>query len=212
MAMMDFLKSTRSAEPPSATEIRRRLDEARELRTVTVQQRDMVALDAAHDEASEDRWQDLDCSVRELDQRIAMLSGALPLAEAREQHAAEQAEMVLRASRMEDYIKQAAEVQRWQDGVLEQLPDAATLTRARDFGHQLAADARDLATWSSDLRVRHPLDPLEAISAALQHRIDRISHARWARGSAITLAESVSPHVKAAIERVTRREKDANVE
>ena len=131
MAMMDFLKSTRPAEPPSATEIRRRLDEARELHTVTVGQRDMVALDAVHDEASEDRWQDLDCVVRELDQRIAMLTSAPPLAEARERHAADQAEAAARARRMQEYERQSAEAQAWLDVVLEQLPDAKASRHAR---------------------------------------------------------------------------------
>jgi hypothetical protein len=205
--MMDFLKSTRPTEPPSATEIRRRLHQARERHTVTVQQRDMVALDAVNDEVSEDRWHDLDCTVRELDQRIAMLASALPLAEAREQHAAEQAEAAARAQRMQDYERRTAEAQAWLDEVLGRLPDAETLTRARDLRQQLAADARELATWSSDVGVRRPLDPLDAIAAAMRHRLDRMSHVSVARGAAITLGEAESPLMRAAMARVDSKEK-----
>lgn len=211
MPLLEWLKSMRSAEPLTATELRRRLDEAQGLRAVTVQQRDMVALDAVGDEVSAHRWQELDGAVRELDQRIAMLTGALPLAEARERHAAVQAELVARARRMQDYERRTAEAKTWLDRVLNQLPDAETLTRARDLRQQLAADARDLAAWSNDRRVRRPLDPLAAIAEAMHHRIDRISRARWARNSAITLGEAESALIKAAIERVTEMKEKSDV-
>jgi hypothetical protein len=203
MALLDWMKSMRHAEPLRATEIRRRLHEARELHTVTVQQRDLVALDAVHDEASAHRWQDLDDTARELDQRIAMLAGALPHAEARERQAAEEAEVAARAKRMQDYEQRTVEAQAWLDDVLTRLPDGETLTRARNLRQQLANDARELAAWSSAVSVRRPLDPLEAIVAAMQHRIARISHARWVRSSPITLGEAESALLKAAIERAT---------
>lgn len=209
MAVLDWLRSMRAAEPARAADLRRRLHESRELHTVTVQQRDMVALDAVDDEASARRWRELDDTTRELDQRITMLTGALPLAEARERHDAEQAEAAARARRMRDYERRTAEAQAFVEDVIKRLPDADTLTRARDLRQQLAAHARELATWSKN--ARRPLDPLGAIATAMQHRVDRISHARWARSSAITLGEAESPLMKAAIERVTDSKEKSHV-
>jgi hypothetical protein len=212
MALWDWLKSMRHAEPLRAAEIRRRLHEARELQAVAVRQRDLVALDAVHDEVSAHRWQALDGAAHELDKRIAVLAAALPQAEAREHEAAEREELAARTTKLRDYDRQTAEAQAWLEDVLGRLPDGETLTRARDLRRQLAADARDLATWANDARVRRPLDPLEAIGAAMQHRIDRISRERLTRGSPITLRGAEPATLLAAIERVDKLlEKDAHV-
>lgn len=181
--ILDWLRSLRQQQPATAADIRRQLTALHQQRAVTVQQRDLVALDAVNDEPSAARWVHLDATARDLDSRIAVLATALPQAEAREAEAARQAEADAYAKRMERYRQQTAEAQAWLDAVLARLPTGEELTQARNLRAALHAEAVRLeARGSREVAVRRPCDPLDAIYAALAMRVQRIERARWIHG------------------------------
>jgi hypothetical protein len=204
MNLLQWLKSLRCVEPVTAAEIRRRLHALRQQQSVTVQQRDLLALDAVNDEAAAERWRHLDETVLELDQRMQVLTAALPIAEAREAEAAERTEVERRARAMKAYERATAEAQQFVDATLARLPDGETLTRLRDWRDRLADESRDLRVWSTDVQVRRPLDPLHVVVSAMQHRIARVSRARWMGSAPITLGGTSSETLAEAAARIKR--------
>lgn len=187
MNLVKWLRSLRGNESASAMTIRRELQSLRGQRSITVHQRDLLALDAVNDDPSASRWLHLDATVIALDRRIAVLEAALPQAEAREAKAAAQAEALARSTFQLEYERKTAEIQAWLDGQLAQLPDGETLTKARDLRDSLSGDAGQMRAWSNALNVRRPLDPLHVLTQEMQRRIDCISRSRWTRRQPITL-------------------------
>src|SRR5688572_8768925 len=96
MTFLEWLRSLRRTQPVTASEVRRELHALKQQHAVTVQQRDLLALDAVNNEAAATRWLHLDATISELESRIAVLAAALPQAEAREAEAAAQAEAAAR--------------------------------------------------------------------------------------------------------------------
>src|SRR5262245_35234791 len=122
--------------------IRRDLHALEHQHAVTIQQRDLVALDALHDESAAMRYRDLDDTADSLLQRISVLTSALPHAEAREQQAAEQAAIAQREQAMVVHRQRTEEARRIAGEVCAGLPDGPTLTALRDRRDRLAAEAR----------------------------------------------------------------------
>jgi hypothetical protein len=205
MSLLNWLKSLRRSDAPTAADIRRQLHEARGNLAVCRQQRDLVALDAVTDEVAARRWLDLDDACTEVERQIALLASALPQAEQREADAARQAEEQRRERALSAYQQHTQEAQRLHDDLLDRLPDGDTLTALRDWRDRLATEAGDLRPFSRDVTVRRPLDPLDALVAAMQHRIDRVSRARWAHSAPITLGGGLSTdETAAAVTRIER--------
>jgi hypothetical protein len=188
----------RRTEPATAAAIRRELRAAQDQHAVTIQQRDLCAFDAVRDDAAALRWSHLTDTASALAERMQMLTAALAQAEAQEADAARQAEARRRAHAVRDYQQHTREAQEFLTAVLAHLPDGETLTAARDWRDRLAAEARDLRPFSRDVTVRRPLDPLDALVSAMQHRIDRVSRARWAPSAPITLAATTDAVTAAA--------------
>jgi hypothetical protein len=192
MNLLNWLRSLRRAEPASAATIRHELQALRHQQAVTVQQRDLLAHDAVNDETAAARWGHLDKSAHNLDQRIQVLTAALPTAEAKEAETARQAEAAALAKRIEDYEKATAEARGFVDTILARLVTGEELTVAREFGRVLASEARLLHPLTGTAQHRRPIDPMYEIRAALVHRIERIDRARWAPQAPITLKEKAS--------------------
>ena len=207
MKLTDWLRSFRPAKPVTAAEIRRELHTLKQQQTVTERQRDLLALDAVDDEATGLRWHHLDESVSQLAQRIRVLDAALPAAEAREAEAARQAEELAREKQLQEFKRKSAEAQKLVDTKLASLPSGEELTEFRDRAVALRSQANALRAWSTDVDVRRPLDPLDLVVTAMQHRINRVSRARWAGSSPITLGGSSPEEIAAAVERVEALER-----
>ena len=183
---------------PTADEIRRELQTRRQEHAVTIQQRDLIAFDAVRDEASAMRWQHLDDTTAALEQRMTVLSAALPKAEARERKAAEQAEAARRDRALVAFEQDTEEAERLVATVCGRLPDGETLTKLRDSRDHLAAQARELRPWSNDHRIRRPCDPLSEVVGAMTSRIARVERARHAPDSPITLEGGATAETLAA--------------
>ena len=194
----EWLRSFRTPRPNTAAEIRSKLHALKQLHAVTVQQRDLVALDAVNDEIAATRWSHLDDTLQALIRRMDLLAAALPQAEAKEAEAAREAEAVRRERAMDTYQQHTKDAQRLIDAALANLPDGDTLTALRDVRDRLASEARDLRTWSNDTQVRRPLDPLHEVVSAMQLRIDRVARARWAASHPITLRPPTDEVTEAA--------------
>src|SRR6187401_487622 len=138
MAFIEWLHWFRRAQPVTAAEIRRELQALKNQQAVTVQQRDLVALDSLNDETAAARWGHLDDTEREVRQRILVLSAALPAAEAKEAEAARQVEAAALARRIEDYERATVEARGFVDTVLARLVTGEELTVAREFGRALS--------------------------------------------------------------------------
>lgn len=189
MTVVEWLRALRGARPAHACEIRSELQAVRQHHTATVQQRDRIALDAVDEDSAAARWRQLDQAARECEERIELLSAALPLAEVREAEAARAAKEQSRQARIRNFERQAEEAQEFIDGVLASLPTGEDLTKARELRDALRAEAAELRAWSDAIGVRRPLDPLDAIHAALALRTTRIERSRLGRTRQITLDE-----------------------
>jgi hypothetical protein len=209
MGLIHKLVETFSSRSPVTTSeaIRVELRTLSDQHTVTIQQRDLVAFDAVRDQSAAARWQHLDQTAAALAQRMQVLRVALPAAEAREAEAARQAEATARSKQMQEFERLTAESQKWLDAVLARLPDGDTLTAARKLRDRIHDQARAMAPWSTDVRVRRPLNPLDAITTAMQHRIDRVSRSRWAGSAPITLDKAKAERLAEAAARVGEAER-----
>lgn len=193
-SLLGWLKSFRRAERVTAAEIRRQLAALRQQHHETTTARDGLALDAVNDDGAALRWTHLDATVQALAQRLSVLDLALGQAEAKEADAAEQADAAAHAQQMQHYQRQTTEAQAWLDALLARLPSGEELTEARNIRRALVAEARSLSRRSSDVSVRRPLDPLDAMYAALAMRVQRIERARWIHGDhPITLIDETRP-------------------
>jgi hypothetical protein len=203
MSIPDWLRSFRRSTPVETGEIRRELAAVQQRHAETVRQRDGLALAAVSDEGAAGRWAELDTAASELRRRMDVLTQALPVAEARDAVASRRAEEAERQRAFEAFEEDLEAAQRWLDGVIARLPSEAELTEARDLRNRLSAAAGALRAWSNDGRCRRPLDPLAVLVAAMQHRLDRVSRAQWAKAAPITLgARRSAGLVAAAAERV----------
>jgi hypothetical protein len=133
---------------------------------------------------------------------MQVLTAALPAAEAKEARAAEQAEAVRREQAMRAYRGHLQDAERTAADTIANLPDGEALTRLRDLRDRLAAQARDLGTWSRDHDIRRPFDPLAEVLAAMQHRIARVERARHAGSHPITLGGATTEALLEAAARV----------
>ncbi len=183
-----FFTSFRRAEPASVAAIQRELTALRAQYQSATNERDAVALAALSGGGAAVRWQRLDDEAAEIAKRMAVRTAALPAAEEREAAAARQAEAVRRDRALVAYQRLTQEAQQAIDAVVARLPTGETLTALRDLRDSLAGEARDLRTWSNLPEVRRPLDPLSAVVAEMQARLDRVARARWAPKAPITLA------------------------
>ena len=187
MTFFEWLRSLRRTPSVTASGIRRELHALKQEYLITVQQGDLLALDAVSDEIAGARWNHLHETALELARRTQILTAALPAAEAREAEIARQAEEQTRQARMQDFERRTQEAQKFIDAVLGSLPSGEVLTQARDMRDVLRTEALGLRPWSNEVYVRRPLDPLDAIHAALALRVQRIERSRWIGASPITL-------------------------
>jgi hypothetical protein len=140
--------------------------------------------------------------------RIAVLTVALPQANAREAEAVKQAEAAARIKFEQAYARKTAEAQAWLDDLLARLPTGPELTKARDLRDSLGADATQMRTWLNTAEVRRPLDPLEGIQHAFALRLQRIERSRWIGSSPITLAsKDMQDAMATAVSRVVALER-----
>ena len=189
MTLLAWLSSLRRPQPITASEIRSEWHALKQQHAVTLQLRDMLALDAVNDETAAARWGLLDETGHELARRLQVIAAALPVAEAREAEADRQSVERARQRRMQDFERRRQEAQHFIDAVLASLPSGEVLTQARDLRDALRTEANGLRAWSNDVRVRRPLDPLDAIHAALHLRVQRIEQRRWIGARPITLTD-----------------------
>jgi hypothetical protein len=204
MNLLEWLRSLRRADRATAADIRRQLNTLRRRHDEMIAERDALALDAVDSDTAADRYQRLDVALVESARRMQILSAALPAAEEREAEAARQADAARREQAMVAYQRHTQEAQQSIDAVVANLPTGETLTALRDLRDRLASEARDLRTWSTDARVRRPLDPLNDVVEELQHRIDRVARARWAPSHPITLKRANTDAVAEAVARIER--------
>ena len=197
----------RKPAAPSAAEIRGQLSDLRSRHERVTADRAALALDAVNSERIALQYLQLDDEASELENGMQLLRAALPAAEAREAEAARQAEAAARAKRLQTFDRQTIEAQAWLDDVVMRLPTAEELTKARDLRDSLNSEAIQMRTWSDAVGIRRPLDPLNVLVQAMQHRIDRVSRARWAHGAPITLGGASAEALTAAAARVEALER-----
>jgi hypothetical protein len=108
---------------------------------------------------------------------------------------------------MQDFVQRTQETQKFIDAVVASLPTGEVLTKARDLRDALHTEASGLRTWCNEASVRRPVDPLDVVVTAMQHRINRVSRARWAGRAPITLTGRSPDEVVAATARVEALER-----
>ena len=185
MSFFDWFKTRRPVD--TAAEIRRQIALLNAEHAALIKRRDDLSLDAIRDSSSAVQWLRLDEAQLAATKQMAVLATALPRAEANEAEAARQAELSARAEQFQKYLADTEEAQRWLETLLARLPSAEQLTHARDLRDRLAEQATPLKSWSADVRVRRPLDPLHRVWEGLNLRVERIQRARWIGKSPITL-------------------------
>jgi hypothetical protein len=187
----------RDDSTPTAADLRAEIAGLTATRNDLERQRASVALRACGDDTFARRHDQLTDGMAALGQRIALLREALPEAERRDAERAKLANAERQEAARAAYERETAAARKWLDGVLARLPDGHVLTEARDLRDRLKVSARELGDGR-----RRVLDPLDELVTAMQHRLDRVSRARWHDGP-ITIAGGASGDARAqAAERI----------
>ncbi|ODS55795.1 MAG: hypothetical protein ABS36_09415 [Acidobacteria bacterium SCN 69-37] len=205
MTFIDWLKSWRRGPVtfPPAGSIREQMAAAQEQLMVTCQQRDLVALDAATDEATAQRWTHLDDSARALTRRLDMLATALRDAEDREAADRMREEEARLTQALAAYQAVTAEAQSFADAAIANLPDDEILNLALTLEKKLGGDAARLRHEGlDDVALRRPFSPLSAIVDAMKLRVERVERNRFHKDAPIRLDRRRDDAVAQAIERV----------
>lgn len=177
-------------KPATAATIQQQLGATRHRHQQATKARDALALAVeSGDPDARTQYQRLDADAAQLAHRMQILSAALPMAEAREDEIAKQAEAEVRSKRIEEFFRLTHEAHRFLDSILAQQVTGEELTQARELSLLLSREADALHRLTGDGQFRRPLDPFAAIRDALVHRIERIDRARWAKSAPITLLD-----------------------
>jgi hypothetical protein len=203
MTAMTTRWRSQSTCPLTTAEIRARLSEVQHDRERVRAEQATIAADALTDGPTADRWRQLDATAATLTATFALLTQALPLAEQREADAAATAAAERQARALAAFHVRTAEAQQWLDALLARLPTGDELTTARAFRDELHTAARDLS-GCPDVAVRRPLDVLDVIVQALQHRLARIERMKHAHtitlGGSSALVHAAAARVKSLTE------------